>query len=86
VSRRNNGAESYSARMGEARRQATIHCADFFERSGVEYTCLKVVHDTVKPELERIHAARLFGPYNLDTPNMLRRIGDEVHNRWKGKA
>jgi hypothetical protein len=85
-SQRRENAESYAARVGAARRKAITHCADFFERSGVEYDCLNTVHNTVRPELERIAQLEEFRPYNVASPNNLRRVGAEVHARWKART
>lgn len=76
---------SYSARMGAARTKVVGLAADFFERSGVRYDCLKTVQDTVKPELDRLATLEEFRPYNVNSTNQLRRVGDEVHRRWKQK-
>lgn len=82
MARRSTG-ESYSQRINAARRKAVIHCADFFERSGVEYDCLKTVERIVEPELQAIAEQSEYAPYNVASPNNLRRVLDEVHNRWK---
>jgi hypothetical protein len=80
---RNRSGESYSQRISAARRKAVIHCADFFDRSGVEYDCLKTVERIVEPELQAIAEQAEYAPYNVASPNNLRRVLDEVHNRWK---
>jgi hypothetical protein len=61
-------------------------CADFFERSGVKYDCLKTVQDTVAPELNRLAGLPEFEHYNVNSRMNLQRVGDEVHRRWKEKA
>jgi hypothetical protein len=80
---RHNGHETYSQRLADARRKAVEHCADFFERSGVKYDCLKTVQDTVAPELNRLAGLPEFQHYNVNSRMNLQRVGDEVHRRWK---
>lgn len=83
---RQSASESYTARIQRARNLAIEHCADFFATSGVEYSCLKDVHDTVAPELRRIAGFDEYEPYNVNTPRTFRRIGDLVHARWQAST
>lgn len=80
---KDRGGESYSARLAAARQKAINYCADFFEASGVEYTCLKVVMDTVAATLASLANLDEFRPYNVNTTRTLQRIADEVHKRWR---
>jgi hypothetical protein len=75
--------ESYSARTAEARSRIANHLADFFEASGVEYTCLAVVMDVIEPESARLAALPEYAPYNVHNRTGLNRAAAIIHQRWR---